>query len=126
MEAKDTVMKIPQLQHLWGNENWQYVTSTMTDFFGVVAKAQAEISFKAGVKVGYQRGLVMKPDPDGVYENGLIDGKQEGRKEVVEWIETHKTINFFDPFSNTPRLERWLASVNHKDWQAKLREWGIE
>jgi len=61
MEAKDTVMTIPQLQHLWGNENWQYITSTMTDFFGVVAEAQAEISFKAGIMEVVKWGLETCP-----------------------------------------------------------------
>ncbi len=53
-------------------------------------------------------------------------GKQVGIKEVVEWMETHKTLNFIDPFGHTPRLERWVSSVNSDDWQAKLKEWGVK
>jgi len=76
MEAKDTVMTIPQLQHLWGNENWQYITSTMTDFFEVVAEAQAELSFKAGIKevVDYI-GDYTKPFPN----------QREWKAKLKEW-----------------------------------------
>lgn len=57
----------------------------------------------------------------GEYEYGL----RVGRKEVIEWIENHKTEHFIDPFLHTPRCERWMSAVNSDDWKAKLKEWGI-
>ena len=74
MEAKDTVMtedKLVALPHYDRN---------------TVLLAQAKLSFKAGRELGYRQGLAMKPNPDGVYKNGLRDGKLAGIREVVEWI----------------------------------------
>jgi len=56
----------------------------------------------------------------------LASRKREGIMEVVEWIEAHRTLHFFDPFWRTPRLERWMSSVNNEDWKAKLKEWGVK
>ena len=36
-------------------------------------------------------------------------GKQEGRKEVVKWVD-----------------ENWLDSSNLRQWRAKLKEWEID
>ena len=70
-----------------------------------IAKAQAEISFKAG------RELILE-------EHGKIylEGKQVGIREVVEWIE-----NSFSKGS----LELGVMTLT-AEWQAKLKEQRIE
>lgn len=74
MEAKDTVMTADDLRHYQ-----VYMTSLSS-----MLEKQAEISFKAGVERGMD--LVLK-------NNNMADilhqAKQEGRKEVVEWVEKH-------------------------------------
>ena len=110
MEAKDTVI------HADGcTTNLGVIGATCN----CGAEHQAEISFKAGIEEGYKRGLFMKPNPDGVYENG----KRDGIKEVVEWIDREYRSNTieYNPYINTLFLQ-----IGYFKWQAKLKEWGIE
>ena len=87
-------------------------------------KAQAEISFKAGYREGVAHQYdCQKADAEFNEKTFGEPFKRAGRKEVMEWVETHNTIIFFDPFGSTPRRERWMDSVNHEDWQTKLKEW---
>ncbi len=71
MKAEDTVLSNGKLLGLFG-------TPDFTERQG--REAQAEITFKAGIR------------------------------EVVEWIEEHKMH----------------LNHNHRQWKAKLKEWGIE
>lgn len=107
MEAKDTVIdeeeikRIVMIQALAKDEREFLAHYDMDD--GVessktTAKAQAEITFPLG--------------------------KQEGIREVVEWVKSNGgwILNY-----NTSKPERiWNWSITHDDWQAKLKEWGIE
>ena len=42
-------------------------------------------------------------------EKSFEIGRQAGRKEVVEWVN-----------------KNWLDQSNMKQWQAKLKDWGIK
>ena len=66
---------------------------------------QAEISFKAG----QQNGLSLEMQGD-AYCSGLM----QGRKEVVEWVERALIVH--------PDNRKQFI----KEWQAKLKEWGID
>jgi len=97
MEAKDTVLSNGRLLEIFG-------TPDFTERQG--REAQAEVSFKAGMESGNQKA----------YEIGVGDGKVEGIakgiKEVLNAIHyAPKSCAFY---------------VRPEEWQAKLKEWGIE
>ena len=48
----------------------------------------------------------MKPNPDGVYQNGKIDGIRV----VVEWV----------------NLQGGTRDIPYDIWQVKLKEWWVE
>jgi len=63
----------------------------------------------------------MNDPEDSARTEGYLEGKQEGIREVVEWIKNNS--------------EEWERPSTHKivgveikydNWQAKLKEWGIE
>ena len=68
-------------------------------------QTQSEISFKAGIITG------------------TVEGKYDGRKEVVEWL----IQNSWDG-----SLQHWgsgnynVQCIAREDYLAKLKEWGIE
>jgi len=108
MNAKDTVMTGKQLEQfrqeggIWGS--WLKED---------VAKAQAEISFKAGEIQGYKKG----------HCDGYSNGQMAGVKAVEGWI---------DDNSWDGSLQHWgdkdykVQCFDPDRWQAKLKEWGIE
>ena len=117
MEAKDTVIPVPShSESIW--------CPHCGDEFGIESKveyereAQAEISFKAGVKLGYTAGKL-----DGQFTNHLKHSKEMaqaklgGVKEVVEWIKTHK-------FGGS-KCETVFYLAN-KEWQAFLKSKEVE
>jgi len=75
-----------------------------------IAKAQAEISFKAGYEAKESEFEVARIALSEVYGNG----HKAGIREVVEWIEKNILMNF------------GIVSVRTDEWQAKLKEWGIK
>ena len=80
-----------------------------------IAKAQAEISFKAGYDQGWSDNKPYLPDANEPWDREQIvfdDGKKAGIKEVVEWINEYTDFAAPHPFG---RL----------DWQARLKEWGL-
>ena len=122
MEAKDTVMGNdvinPSKQGLtWAtliteclNEdmvNPPDIEEFLLDIIDDNKKAQAEISFKAGFSEGFKFGV-----------HNLIaslnEGKEYGRKEVVEFVEAHlpKTLANYVGF--------WQM------WEAQKEEWRIQ
>ena len=70
-----------------------------------ILETEKEISFKAG------RDSITKLWQDEI-EEFYNEGRQAGIKEVVEWIEGGGLSSGF--------LANW------SEWQAKLKEWGIE
>ncbi len=87
---QDTVMSDEELATaVWGEWNSQHWR---------VAHAQAEITWSAR-------------EPE--IEEARKAGQQEGRREVVEWVDSHK-------------LFAGNISIPKNVWQAKLKEWGIK
>ncbi len=44
--------------------------------------------------------------------------RQQGRKEVVDWIDTN-AVHFLEP-------TKLCFGITKSKWQAKLKQWGIE
>ena len=112
MEAKDTIKSDKELE-IYCEEHNIVAPFTKND----KKQAQAEISFKAGIDIGYERGWAMKPDPDGMYANGKIDGIRE----VVEWIEAKMALPETCLDTTYPCL-----NFTFGEWQAVKKHWGIK
>jgi len=69
------------------------------DIVGAEVKRQAEFGYEPS------------------WEDFVIAGQQAGMKEVVEWVEKNEYY---------PSAELFEVIVGRKNWQAKLKEWGIE
>lgn len=100
MKAEDTVIPVePHSQRVWCHH--------CGEEFGIESKieyertVQAEISFKAGYKQGAEDN----------YKAGQDDYKA-GIKEVVEFVESTGEMH------HTSKIA--------KEWQAQLKEWGID
>ncbi len=102
MKAEDTVMtpEIRDSGKYW-NDRYHGVRDVEA-----ICKAQAKISFKAGEQLSLER-----------QGQAYLEGKQEGIKEVVEWVEEHSTI-MRPPYDYYRRLGTPL-------WQAQLKDWGL-
>ncbi len=101
MEAKDTVMSEEQV--------WAVISKcegTATEARHDVNKAQAEISFKAGEE------SITKLRQDEI-EDFYNEGRQAGRKEVVEWMRKYGII-----------METIDMHLEYQ-WQAQLKEWEV-
>ena len=121
MEAKDTVMTKEQIDALW-LEHWNMVDNLPPSFEvwkRVYPLAQAEISFKAGMDKGFIISKVTDPVLSSEYEHeelnrrakAYLDSvKQEGIKEVVEWIHAHG----------------FMMPDDKGEWESQLKKWGIE
>ena len=77
----------------------------------VIAKAQAEISFKAGMEHGDKKAYEC-----GVY-NGEAEGLAKGIKEVVDWIKKYR--------SESTR-EFICLTFSREGFESKLKEWGLQ
>ena len=106
MEAKDTVIKRDEVSgYTFGDKVW--------DMLEELLLFQAEISFKAGYLQGHSKGW--------------NDGVKVGIKKVVEWIRNGIVMR-------VPRgtrvyradKEKVLVQFDYTEWQAKLKEWGLE
>lgn len=53
-----------------------------------------------------------------------MDGEQAGIKKVVEWIIAHKRGYYAKPDGTLVSIIS--AEWTGEEWQAKLKEWGIE
>ena len=87
MEAKDTVIEVRELarmtQHILADNEW----AGELQINRKIAEVQAEISFKAGrdSRKGEIEGLMAL-----AFTDGERMGKQDGRREVVEWIKENR------------------------------------
>ena len=99
MEAKDTVMNGLARKKATGSSN---VCRNIIDEDKLL-QAQAEISFKAGEIVGYNSGFIA----------GREWGIKRGIKEVVDAI-------------NKVGAHYCFSDAVMEEWQAKLKDWGIE
>jgi hypothetical protein len=100
MEAKDTVMNKVQLDAI----DLKNAESNFIDALYDTAREQAEISFKAGWKQGMD-------DSKALIQESTSELKQEGIKEVVEWLQT---------------LVVGEKLLSGEVGQAKLKEWRIK
>lgn len=113
MEAKDTVMSFSNLDYYWrrglAKEN------DHNDAAFAVAKAQAEISFKAGYKQAIEDQTI---EVEKAYKLGI--------REVVEFVVANKMIPLCDyRITGTIRQdEEHRKDCRKCAWQAKLKEWG--
>jgi len=120
MEAKDTILDYDQLRKICVGKDITICDATNA------AKAQAEISFKAG----YEEGMKSQGTPRTDLECELADEEfrkefhiarkdtnmelyKAGIREVMEWI-----YNFTENNAVAPNF--------YDEWQTKLKKWGIE
>ena len=85
-----------------------------------IAKAQDEISYKAGYdehKREIERTLTFIGDV-------CMEHRTAAIREVVEWIHAHSQLERCDPDVMTYFID-YLA-IDYPDWQSKLIEWGIK
>jgi hypothetical protein len=154
METKDTVMNKDQMEevkYLEIRDNPEYHDLRLLHFEKrsaedrAIAKAQAEITLKkrneevdATVKAALGQSSshcnqhkkftdecmachnTCNKDVDWKLFNELQEIKQEGRREVVEWI--NKNPVYIQ--SNSLGIKVPIAAT--REWDAKLKEWGIE
>jgi len=131
MEAKDTVMGKKKIQELTGHTTSYEPADTQISYslntIKQLLKTQAEISFKGGMEeeargghnsISYLEGLRDgdKQRYDIGVEDGKVEGVAEGIREVVEWIQKNHRL---EP-------EEGGVTVSQTEWQAKLKEWGID
>ena len=109
MEAKDTVMSKGKLLDKFGvalNEN----ILNRDERLGVVAKAQAEISFKVGKTAGVAESLIPAV-------KAIEDSRKAGIREAVEWMKKQRTTPLGKDYYG---YYIWEAQL-----EAKLKEWGL-
>ena len=81
-----------------------------------ITNAQAELTWDIAFKAGYdKRESEFVYNPDYLdFQKGVKTGKELGIKEVVEWINSGNIIHDIN----------WAGG--RKEWQAKLKAWGIK
>ena len=61
------------------------------------------------------------------YQLGLEEGEKRGRMEVVKWASRYEKKPCSEPNTRSPSCyEPWRISIPLVNWEAKLKEWGIE
>lgn len=121
MEAKDTVMSPKDILTAIGKKDYERFTITE------VAKAQAEISFKAGKEEEYTKWikacmkasmLISKPEQ-------LTNLYKVGIREVVEWSDDICILH--GDADARVRQGKVLRQGNcYECWQAQKKKWGIK
>lgn len=81
-----------------------------------------QLIIQAGEDKGYKNGYIAgyniaKQETIDAIPNALVTGCKAGIKEVVEWLSIYHTDSPFCGFS---------IYLTEEEWQAKLKEWGIE
>ncbi len=123
MEAKDTVMTDEQLNKV--ALSLPYFLSNLRK----AAQVQAEISFKAGERSGWEKGydaatlVFAKAEAGGHLDKIKADVKQEGRGEVVEWLVENKGE---EVCIDSEGMRRTSLLIDREAWKAKIKEWGLE
>lgn len=121
MEAKDTVMSPEELGGIvlatmaeGGCIPHEIVAHSTRDL--LIARAQAEISFKAGEEQGIKTALKAY---ESTCESLIVEARKAGIREVVEYAE--KYVYYVDKAGYVA-----LRPDASKNWQAKLKEWEIK
>ena len=118
MKAEDTVMVRPRLQEIWTRAIDVKAlavapASAAVSCLLAIAKAQAEISFKAG----YDKAVDENAE-------GWCDGHTKGVKEVVEFDNDILSHILQDGGGNWS-IESWRLMAFMRKRLDKLREWGL-
>jgi len=100
LKAKDTELTLEQVNEI---PEWNSID------LDPVVKLQAEVSFKAGYEEACKDTAI-----------GMEHFINIGRKEVVEWLHQDISREIHKDF------EVVVFKAISDDWQAKLKEWGIE
>ncbi len=79
-----------------------------------ICKAQAKISFKAGIEEAQCR--LHSPEVEKIAKEALDEQRLAGRKDVVDWVEIVDTVELDGAKQYTITLEQW---------QAKMKDWGL-
>jgi len=115
MEAKDTMMKAGDLCRKvcqdYRSATLEAKDCASLDCEKCQLEAQAEISFKAGYEQCASE----------LEKNYLLKWKKAGIREVMEWLQANCRYQIEAGISG-----RELATFVIGEWQAKLKEWGIE
>jgi len=102
-------------------DNFEFEDWLEGKIWRIIAKDQAEISFKAGYDEGLKVGILDAKELD----QGMLKAQRKaGIREVVEWGD-----NICDkhPTEATKRGLRWILQRECPQcWQAKLKEWGVD
>ena len=112
MKAEDTVLnkdRIEEIKYLEIRDNPEYHDLRLQEKRDVedraIAKAQAKVSFPAGVREGEQQ-MLEKTSYTRFQERQ--DARLAGMRKVADWVDEHR--------ENTDALE---------EWEAQLRDWGV-
>lgn len=105
MKAEETVM-MPEQTRKKRKELFPHGHKDCFECEEFVRKAQAEISFKAGREQEHKAMIAVAVDEGN-------KAYRAGKKEVVEWI-------------NDTDILIMLSPRKRREWQSKLKDWGIE
>lgn len=125
MEAKDTVMGESTMAAILpkvfdGSLSFGHYSDEKYKCMAI-AKAQAEISFKAG----YMKGLDNREGAaDEEFKAGEQQGIEKGRREVVEWIKANASLERGDYAVGLCFAD--YLHFDYKDWQTFFKELGVE
>ncbi len=108
MEAKDTVLSDKETIEII--KQYRVVKLGQILPYHWHRETQAEISFKAG----YDQAVA-----DPVDQLKLM--YKAGIREVVEFVETHKTVGN----SMSAHFNKFCLLITDEEWKAKLKEWNI-
>lgn len=116
MKWEDTVMtpvRLSEVIQYFPDWDLSRGNKFIEELCAYVGKAQAEISFKAG------RDSFL--DDAGNANIPLSEAYDKGRREVVEFVGRYLNPRFWAKDTNEP-----YYTIKKSEWQAKLKEWGIE
>ncbi len=137
IKAEDTVMDIFQLDDIARQLEKDYPAGALEKKGHVylegreiqtrTAHAQAEITWKAREpEIAEAHKAGKEEESTQAYHTGLHDGLYDGilrgRKEVVEWLKKYTGAGFVGYVSGDEKR----IDIPKKEWQAKLKGWGIE
>ena len=108
MKWEDTVIKAGDCKYQPDgdkDELWADLGSVYQSIYLEGCRAQAAISFKAGEQLSLEK-----------QGQAYLEGKQAGRKDVVDWVEIVDTVELDGAKQYTITLEQW---------QAKMKGWGL-
>jgi len=115
MEAKDTVMMDCEIQTIL-SDVLNVKKGSESTLRRELCKAQAEISFKAGMEEEIKGGTNAIS-----YLTGLQDGEKKGMQKVVDFINSCYSF----PIRPADGIQYWDTWIPREDWQAFLKENGL-